>query len=183
MKFNLEVLKTPSMRFLFFIVLVSIFSSCSSVKYFIVRHAEKEVITPGGNMNASDPSLSPAGKVRAIELREELKDDNIRYIYSTNLIRTISTAQPLNELRGATQIELYDPRQPDSLINKLKSIRKGNVLIVGHSNTVDDIVNKLVGTVHVPGDLKDSEYDNLYIVTRRGKNYTFMHRTYGTLTE
>ncbi len=183
MKFNLELLKTMCMRFLYFIVFACIFSSCSSVKYFIVRHAEKGVVAPGGNMNASDPPLSQAGKVRAIELREELKDDNIRYIYSTNFIRTISTAQPLNELRGAIEIELYDRKQPDSLIKKLRGINKGNVLVVGHSNTVDDIVNKLVGTVHVTGDLKDSEYDNLYIVIRRGKTYAFTQKNYGTQTD
>ena len=158
-----------------------ILSSCGSVTYFIVRHAEKETASTGTVMNTSnDPPLSAAGKVRAIELREELKAQHIIYIFSTNTIRTISTAQPLNELRGATRIELYSTT--DSLIQKLKEIKKGNSLIVGHSNTVDDIVNKLCGEVKVPKDLPDTEYDNLYIVTKKGKKMKFENKTYGTPT-
>jgi hypothetical protein len=44
---------------------------------------------------------------------------------------------------------------------------------VGHSNTVDDIVNALTGEKSIPGDLQDSEYDNLFVVTYKGKKATF----------
>src|SRR5688572_9970146 len=174
------------MKSILFLFIAIIFCSCGSVKYFIVRHAEKESPAPGSTMTTTgDPSLSAAGKARAIELMEELKDDNIIFIFSTNTTRTISTAQPLNNLRGATHIELYSSSKDslDHFIQKLKAIRKGNSLIVGHSNTVDDIVNKLCGTVQVTSDLKDSDYDNLFIVTRKGKNYAFTRKTYGTPTE
>jgi len=165
-------------------LLIIIFSSCGSVKYYVVRHAEKETASAGTTMSTpNDPPLSAAGRVRAIELREALKGKGIRYIFSTNTIRTISTAQPLNELRGATSIELYNTKDSlDFLIQKLKGIQKGNSLIVGHSNTVDDIVNKLCGEIKIPKDLPDSEYDNLYIVTKRGKRMKFENRTYGTPT-
>jgi broad specificity phosphatase PhoE len=99
----------------------------------------------------NDPPLSAAGRVRAIELREALRGKGIRYIFSTNTIRTISTAQPFNELRGATHIEIYNTKDSlDQFIQKLKEIKKGNSLIVGHSNTVDDIVNKLCGEIKIP---------------------------------
>ena len=165
----------------FFFVLLC---SCSSVKYYIVRHAEKEAPSAGTVMNTpNDPPLSAAGRVRAIELRETLKNKGIRYIYSTNTTRTISTAEPLNELRGDTQIEIYNTKDSlDYFISGLRQIKKGNVLIVGHSNTVDDIVNKLVGEVKVPKDLPDAEYDNLYIVTKKGKQFRFENKTYGTPT-
>src|SRR6185503_941557 len=56
--------------------------SCSSVKYYVVRHAEKETASAGTTMSApNDPPLSAAGKVRAIELREALKNKGIQYIY------------------------------------------------------------------------------------------------------
>ena len=166
---------------LFFIIILS---SCSSVKYYIVRHAEKQAATTGTVMNTpDDPPLSAAGRVRAIELRDVLKNKGIRYIFSTNTIRTISTAQPLEELQGDTKIEIYNTKDSlDFLISKLKAIQKGNALIVGHSNTVDDIVNKLVGEIKVPKDLPDSEYDNLYIVTKKGNRYKFENKTYGTAT-
>lgn len=161
------------------------FSSCaSSVKYFVVRHAEKETPSAGTTMSTpNDPPLSAAGRARAIELREVLRTERIQYIFSTNTTRTISTAQPLNELRGATHIEIYNTRDSlDYFIEKLKAIKKGNSLIVGHSNTVDDIVNKLCGETKVPGDLPDSEYDNLYVITKKGKHYKFQNKTYGTPT-
>ena len=160
------------------------FSSCGSVKYYIVRHAEKETASAGTTMSTpNDPPLSAAGRVRAIELKEALRGKGIQYIYSTNTIRTISTAQPFNELRGATKIEIYNTRDSlDQFIQKLKEIKKGNSLIVGHSNTVDDIVNKLCGETKVPGDLPDSEYDNLYIVTKKGNRMKFENKTYGTAT-
>jgi broad specificity phosphatase PhoE len=165
-------------------LLIIIFSSCGSVKYYIVRHAEKETASAGTTMSTpNDPPLSAAGRVRAIELREALRGKGIRYIFSTNTIRTISTAQPFNELRGTTNIEIYNTKDSlDQFIQKLKEIKKGNSLIVGHSNTVDDIVNKLCGETKIPGDLPDSEYDNLYIVTKKGKNFRFENKTYGPQT-
>jgi phosphohistidine phosphatase SixA len=167
---------------LYFFLLI--FTSCGSVKYYVVRHAEKATPSDGMTMNTpNDPPLSAAGRARAIELREALRGKGILYIFSTNTIRTISTAQPFNELRGATEMELYNTRDSlDFLIEKLKGIKKGNSLIVGHSNTVDDIVNKLVGEKKIPGDLPDSEYDNLYIVTKKGKHYKFENKTYGAPT-
>ena len=172
------------MRLVYLPFLLFFVSSCTSVKYYVVRHAEKEVPSAGTVMSTpNDPPLSAAGKVRAIELGEELKDKNILFIFSTNTIRTISTAQPLNALRGATKIELYNTRDSlDFFIQKLKAIKKGNSLIVGHSNTVDDIVNKLCGEIKVPKDLPDSEYDNLYLVTKKGKKMKFENKTYGTST-
>ena len=170
-------------RIILYILLI-FFSSCAPVKYYIVRHAEKETVSPGATMNTpNDPPLSAAGRVRAIELKEALKGKGIQYIFSTNTIRTISTVQPFNELRGATKIEIYNSKDSlDQFIQKLKAIKKGNSLIVGHSNTVDDIVNKLCGEIKIPGDLPDSEYDNLYIVTKRGKHFRFQNKTYGTPT-
>ena len=171
------------LRFIPFMLIIA-FSSCSPVKYYIVRHAEKETASPGITMSTpNDPPLSAAGRIRAIELRETLRTKGIGYIFSTNTIRTISTAQPLNELRGATKIELYNTKDSlDFLIQKLKEIKSGNSLIVGHSNTVDDIVNKLCGEIRIPNDLPDSEYDNLYIVTKKGKGMKFENKTYGTPT-
>lgn len=159
-------------------------TSCGSVKYYIVRHAEKETASAGTVMNTpDDPPLSAAGRLRAVELREALKNKGIQYFFSTNTIRTISTAQPLEELQGGTKIELYNTRDSlDHFISKIRAIQKGNVLIVGHSNTVDDVVNKLMGEIKVPKDLPDSEYDNLYIVTNKGSRYKFENKTYGTPT-
>ncbi|HEX5653533.1 MAG TPA: phosphoglycerate mutase family protein [Chitinophagaceae bacterium] len=159
-----------------------VLTGCQSQQYFIVRHAEKAVISPEpGKMMESNPPLSEAGKVRAFVLRDELKGQNIRHIFSTNTLRTISTAQPLQEQNKIQSIGLYSSSRDsmDAFIVKIKSITKGNVLVVGHSNTVDDLVNKLTGRNDVPGDLQDAEYDNLFIVTKKGKKMLFERKKYG----
>lgn len=169
------------MRICFALIFI-LFTSCTSTQYFIVRHAEKELTQAGSAMMTADPPLSPAGKVRAIELREELKDDNIRHIFSTNYLRTRETARPLSEMRGI-QVRLYNSKDPmDSLVKKLSGL-KGNVLIVGHSNTVDDIVNALMGSRQIEKDLPETDYDNLFVVKKKGKKLRFEARTYGTATE
>jgi broad specificity phosphatase PhoE len=159
--------------FLFAFVFISL-TACSQT-YYIVRHGEKAVVE--GNMDATNPPLSDAGKARAEALRELLKNEKIGHIFSTNTIRTRSTAEPLSTLLNVP-IETYSPR-PDSLfIAQLRSLKK-NVLIVGHSNTVDDIVNMLTKEQKVPKDLEDSEFNNLFIVTVKGDKVTFERKTFG----
>jgi broad specificity phosphatase PhoE len=167
------------------VLMIAVLSSCGN-KFYVVRHAEKAAVPAGASqMMASDPPLSDAGKQRAIQLRETLRQEHIKYIFSTNYDRTKSTAQPLNELHGATRLQIYNSQKDsmDAFIQKLKRIKKGNVLVVGHSNTIDDIANKLCGTTVVTGDLKDSDYDNLFEIKRKGKKFTFKGKTYGAPTE
>jgi phosphohistidine phosphatase SixA len=140
--------------------------SCSTT-YYIVRHAEKASAEP--NMSTDVP-LTDAGKQRAEKLKEILKDKMIRYVFSTNTIRTKTTAEPTaNYFKLKT--ELYS-KSDSAFISKLKSVKK-NTLITGHSNTVDDIVNMLCNEIKVEADLKDNEYDNLFVVKRKGRKYFF----------
>ena len=160
---------------LLLVIAAMLAASCSHT-YYIVRHAEKEQATASGNMNNSDPALSEAGKVRAIVLKDQLQNKHIRHIYSTNTLRTRSTAQPLSE---AIAVPTQTYSSTDSLVMDLKKIKKGNVLVVGHSNTVDDIVNKLCNETKIPADLGDAQYDNLFIVKYKGKKITFIRHKYG----
>ncbi len=169
------------MRYLLLLCVLGMMS-CSSNRYFIVRHAEKTVLgKDSANMLANDPPLSEAGKVRAFTLRDELKNKKVRHIFSTKTLRSMSTAEPLKELKGNLTIELYSTSADslDVFVNHLKSIERGNVLVIGHSNTVDDIVNKLCGEIKIAHDLRDGEYDNLFIVKRKGKKMIFERRKYG----
>ena len=155
-------------------------AGCSSSKYLIVRHAEKASLTKDSvGMMANNPPLSEPGKVRAFVLRDELKDDKIAHIFSTNTIRTVSTAQPLSDQVGIPIVHYSSARDSmDAFIGRVKNL-KGNVVIVGHSNTVDDLVNKLTGRNDIPGDLQDAEYDNLFIVTKKGKKWMYERKKYG----
>jgi 2,3-bisphosphoglycerate-dependent phosphoglycerate mutase len=151
-----------------FVLLVS----CKATTYYIVRHAEKEPTTT----MTSDVPLSDAGRQRAQALRMLLQNGNIRHIFSTNYIRTRSTVQPLADALHLP-VEIYDPKDT-TFISKLKAL-KGNVLVVGHSNTVDDLVNSLSGRREVEGDLADSQYGDLFIVKKKGSRLVFEKKHFG----
>ncbi len=165
----------------FLLILSLLLFSCGNTIY-VVRHAEKASgIDPTTMKTYGDPPLSLEGQERALKLKEILSGKNIRYIYSTNTLRTISTARPLKELFLNMPIRIYSskPDSMDMFIGQVKEIKKGNVLIVGHANTVDDIANKLCGKTVVPGDLKDYEYDNLFVIKRKRDHYYFRNEKYG----
>ncbi|RYY63622.1 MAG: histidine phosphatase family protein [Chitinophagaceae bacterium] len=146
-----------------------VFASCKTTTYYVSRHAEKE---GGTNMAMSaDPPLSAEGQKQAADLKNFLTAKNIKAIYSTNYARTIATAEPTRLSYGVT-LKTYDPRKNDQLIQELKTISEGNVLVVGHSNTVDDIVNGLMGVSEL-SDLPETEYGSLFIVKKKGNKFSF----------
>lgn len=155
------------------LVLVAVVASCSQ-KVYVVRHAEKA--TQEKNMS-SDVPLSESGAKRAHDLLEVLKDKKIREIYSTQTIRTISTAQHVKDQFNLS-IQIYGPRPDAAFFGKVKALKK-NCLIVGHSNTVDDIVNGLAGKVILPMDLPDTAYDNLYLLKIRKDKVRFKGLKFG----
>jgi broad specificity phosphatase PhoE len=161
---------------LLFILCLLISLTASSQTYYIVRHGEKATVAENPDMMANDPTLSAAGKARAIALKELLKGAQIGHIFSTNTIRTRTTAEPTSQLFNIN-IETYNSRPDAAFIDQLKSLKK-NTLIVGHSNTVDDIVNMLCGEQKIPGDLADAEYDNLFVVTIKDGKATLEKRKF-----
>ena len=154
--------------------LLILLNSCNRNTFYIVRHAEKATAAP---TMSSDVPLSDAGEKRATALKELLKNKDVRFIFSTQTIRTTTTGKPLSEAISVP-VQFYSPRDTtDKFILRLQSITKGNVLIVGHSNTVDDLVNKMMGQTLL-NDLAETEYDNLFIIKRKGKKYLFEREKY-----
>ena len=133
----------------------ALFAQDGNSTVFLVRHAEKTA-------EENDPPLSHAGKQRAEDLAALLANAEITGIFSTDYARTRHTAAPLADAQGL-ETRLYDPAQPDQLAESLK-INPGRYLVVGHSNTVPDRVERLGGT---PGPAIDekTEYDRLYVLT------------------
>jgi broad specificity phosphatase PhoE len=123
---------------------------------YIVRHAEKQLV---GN----DPELAYVGSVRAEKLSQILEKEGIKHVFSTDFIRTRTTAKPSAD-KAAVEIEIYDPKNNDSLVEELRK-REGNILVVGHSNTVSQVANYFVGDGEKFADLTDLEYDFIYVVT------------------
>src|SRR5215510_4344881 len=96
-------------------LILFILSSCSH-SYYIVRHAEKANQEAG---MSSDVPLSEEGKRRAEQVKEILKHKKIAYIFSTNTIRTKTTAQPTADHFHLTT-EIYGPRPDSAFINLLR---------------------------------------------------------------
>ncbi|MCH7412651.1 histidine phosphatase family protein [Belliella sp. R4-6] len=123
---------------------------------YIVRHAEKM-------LNTEDPQLSVAGTVRSKKLGQILEDKQIKHAFSTSTIRTKATLQHVSNHAGIA-IEIYDPQNHDDLVEELR-IRKGNAVVVGHSNTIHHLVNYFVMTGEKFEELEDIEYDYIFEVT------------------
>lgn len=118
---------------------------------YLVRHAEKAGI-------GKDPALTPQGRLRAQNIAAILHRTGIQAIFSTPTARTLQTAQPLAQQLGLA-VERYDPAMPTALVEKVKALH-GAVLVVGHSNTLAELVRLFGGE---PGaDIADNEYDRLY---------------------
>lgn len=130
---------------------------------YIVRHAEKQLV---GN----DPELAYVGNVRALKLAQILEKEEIKHVFSTDYIRTRNTAKPTADKAGV-EIEIYDPNNHDALVEELRK-REGNILVVGHSNTVSQLANYFVGEGEKFADLTDLEYYFIYVVTldKNGSN-------------
>lgn len=164
--------------FLLLLAVACLIASCGiQQRFYVVRHAEKAtVIDNTQGMSKTDPPLTDSGRQRADDLKTELQSEKISHVFSTNTIRTKETAEPTRAFFGLTT-ETYSPMPDDAFISKLKAL-KGNTLIVGHSNTVDDIVNKLTGK-NLLSDLPETEYNHLFLVIRKGKSWKLRSLVYG----
>ena len=134
---------------------------------YLVRHAEKAAAP------AADPPLTEAGTKRAEELAHKLSKAGIKTISTSQYLRTKHTAEPLAKQLGITnmmipvKMDTMNSRalSPDYLkqISDLVSASAGGVLIVGHSNTVPELIKALGGDIAPTID--DATYDDLFVVT------------------
>lgn len=130
---------------------VPVLSFAEPTIVFVTRHAEK-------GTEGKDPDLTAQGQARARMIAAVLKKTGIKNIFSTKTQRTQQTAQPLAALAGV-EVQLYEPGKQAAMIEKVKTLA-GPTLIVGHSNTVPDLV-KLLSGKDVPA-MPETEYDRLY---------------------
>ncbi|MFT5165398.1 MAG: 2,3-bisphosphoglycerate-dependent phosphoglycerate mutase [Saprospiraceae bacterium] len=128
--------------------------------FYLVRHAEKE--------KGEDPGLTSEGTLRAEKLAKILEPTQLSAIYSTNLKRTINTASPSAGLKNL-EINSYDARQQSELVESLISRKGEQFLIVGHSNSIPGLLN-LFQKKKVYKDIRESEFDNIYIVMANSKD-------------
>jgi broad specificity phosphatase PhoE len=135
---------------------------------YLVRHAEKAA-SP-----AADPPLLEAGTQRARELARTLGSAGIKTIFTSQFLRTKQTAEPLATKLGisATTIPVnmssmnpreLSPQYLKDMAERVYSSPAGGVLIVGHSNTIPEIIKTLGGDIAPAID--DAVFDDLFVVT------------------
>ncbi len=131
--------------------------------YYLIRHAEKDRTDPEN----PDPELNQKGLGRAMHWAEILNDVPLDAIYSTDYERTRMTAAPVSVKQDIT-VKYYDPGNLDMDAFMAENLGK-NVLVVGHSNTTPEMVNRLIGEDRFP-QMEDDDNGGLYIVTLFGNN-------------
>jgi len=107
--------------------------------FYFIRHAEKD----RSDLENLDPELNQRGLGRAMHWAEILDDVELDEIYTTDYERTTMTAAPTAVKKEIT-VQYYDPQNFEIEQFKVDNLYK-NVLIVGHSNTTPDFVNKMIG--------------------------------------
>jgi broad specificity phosphatase PhoE len=122
--------------------------------FYVVRHLN----TPEG---ANDPDLTPEGQQNAQRLADWFTGEPPAVIFVTDTKRARQTAAPLAAKLGITP-RLYDPRDTADLIAEVMK-EPPPVLIVGHSNTVPDIVAALGG--ERPEPLVHEDFGNIWIIS------------------
>ncbi|MFK7948186.1 MAG: YHS domain-containing (seleno)protein [Saprospiraceae bacterium] len=142
----------------------------------LVRHAEK---VQDGTKN---PTLTKDGILRSIQLAYMLRADSIAGVFSTNYERTIKTAEPTANFHDLPVLK-YSPRNHEVFINNLLMQYRGKkVLVVGHSNTIPNIVQILTGKPQ--WQIKDYIYNDLFVVTVVNKGEgQLLHLKYGKMSE
>ncbi len=119
----------------------------------LVRHAER-VPSPA----TDDVPLTDAGKARAQRLAALLAKADVKAIFVTRFRRTRDTAQPLADDLHLTPIEASETQE---LIGKLRTHGDETVLVVGHSDTVPDVIKAFGGP---PVTIADDEFDSVFVL-------------------
>lgn len=117
---------------------------------YLTRHAEK---TTG-----ADPALSERGELRARNIATMLRRAGIRHIYATPSRRTHQTAQAL-ATRLSLAVQSYEPGRQDAFARQLLTL-EDNVLVVGHTDTIPELIQLLGGDPGMP--YLETDFDRLY---------------------
>lgn len=120
---------------------------------YLMRHADTQD-------SALDPGLTAGGIQRAQGLAQLLRFTDIEVIYSTNYRRSAATALPLARELGLP-VQFYPALDTAELVADIRQQGR-NTLIIGHSNTLEELVNGFGGELP---PLSESGYGDLIQLT------------------
>lgn len=154
------------------------------VTVYLIRHAER------ADEPRQDPPLTEKGTLRSQELARILQNANIKTIITSQYARTKLTAEPLSKKLNipVTSISLsLSPSNPRMIseqstaevTNKILERSGESVLVIGHSNSIPDVIKMLGGDVAPVIDEK--KFDDLFVVTVYAKGKAKVaHLKYGS---
>jgi phosphohistidine phosphatase SixA len=131
--------------------------------FYVLRHLHKA----DGSV---DPGLSAEGQRQAQLLADRFADRPPAVIYVTNTRRARETAAPI-AAKYQLEPRIYDPRDTAGLVSDLMK-DPNPALIVGHSNTVPEIVAALGGAR--PAAIAETEYGTIYHVSGPRRTVTML---------
>lgn len=129
---------------------------------YVTRHMQK--------LEGPDPALSPEGVAAADRLADLLSNKGVTAIFATPTRRAMETAAALARRTGV-RLSAYDPRDPRALVDAAAA-SPGSILVVGHSNTVHDIIARF-GARNPPARLTEQDYGTVFAVKRDGEIEVF----------
>lgn len=177
------------LRFLVVALSLAVFVTCGvaatkqpPTTVIFVRHAEKE------QTKTDDPPLTAEGRARADRLATVLGKSGLNAILTSQFTRSLETAAPVERALGvkADHIVLqFSPAippgpplmTPDSraqVIRWITSHKGKTVLVVGHTNTIPDLIRALGGPEVT---IDETEYNDLFVLTL-GDSPKLVHLTY-----
>lgn len=136
------------------LLILGMSNSYAEQKWYLLRHFEKEL--------GDNPKLTEQGHSRARALATYFRYIPLSGVYSTDYRRTQQTAADTATLHKQAVVT-YAPSEPEQFIDEISVL--SHVLVVGHSNTIPDLVRALGGEAK---DLTEGDYGRLFIVTRDG---------------
>ncbi len=124
----------------------------------VVRHAEKGPTPP------ENPTLTMQGAERAEALASLFAPAGVDGIFSSDFVRALETAAPLAK-RLSLPVQVYPAGDIGLLVGEIDhNYRHDTVFVVGHSNTVPQIVHALSGKEI--GEIAESRYGDVFIIVR-----------------
>ena len=141
----------------------------------LVRHADRD---PG-----FDPPLNDAGMKRVQDLAATLRDAKFSAIITSDFVRTRDTAKPVAEMLGLAPIEIrYKNVERDAHVKAVvEAVGKqtgGAVLVVGHSETLKDIIAG-IGGPRFANDICGNVYDHLFLLVQVAGRIQLVNSRYG----
>lgn len=176
------------MKFAFLLVVATLLfvvpqDDFKPITVYLVRHAER------ADEPRQDPPLTEKGTARSQDLARLLANANVKTIITSQYLRTKQTAEPLAKLANVavTPISLSlnssNPRMISEqstaeVTNKILQRAGESVLVVGHSNSIPDVIRMLGGDSSPSIDEK--KHDDLFVVTVYAKGKAKVaHLKYG----